>query len=70
MAQGVSAQQLPGLLVLLGVVGLTIACWRRSPVTSFGLAWVVLTLLPASNFVVPAGSSSPSARCCCRAWAR
>jgi tetratricopeptide (TPR) repeat protein len=43
------------LLVLLGVVGLTIACWRRSPVTSFGLAWVILTLLPASNFIVPAG---------------
>jgi hypothetical protein len=55
VAQGVSARQLPGLLVLLGVVGLTIACWRRSPVTSFGLAWLILTLLPASNFLVPAG---------------
>jgi tetratricopeptide (TPR) repeat protein len=55
VAQGVSAQQIPGLLVLIGVLGLAIACWRRSPVTSFGLAWVVITLLPASNFIVPAG---------------
>jgi hypothetical protein len=55
MAQGPSASQIPGLLVLVGVTGLMIACWRRSPVTSFGLAWLVLTLLPASNFLVPAG---------------
>ena len=55
IAQGPSATQLPGLLVLCGVLGLMIACWRRSPVTSFGIAWLVLTLLPASNFLVPAG---------------
>ena len=55
IAQGPSASQIPGLLVLLGVIGLAIACWRRSPVTSFGLAWMILTLLPASNFLVPAG---------------
>ena len=28
---------------------------RRQPVISFGIAFVVLTLLPSSNFVVPAG---------------
>jgi hypothetical protein len=55
VAQGPSVSQLPGLLVLVGVVGLTAACWRRSPVTSFGLAWLIVTLLPASNFLVPAG---------------
>jgi hypothetical protein len=55
IAQGPSVAQLPGLLVLAGALGLTVVCWRRSPVTSFGIAWMVLTLLPASNFIVPAG---------------
>ena len=55
IAQGPSIAQLPGLLLLLGLLGLTIACWRRSPVTSFGIAWAVITLLPSSNFLVPAG---------------
>ena len=55
VAQGPSVAQLPGLLVLVGVLGLLVACWRRSPVTSFGIAWLVVTLLPASNFLVPAG---------------
>lgn len=55
MAQGPSITQLPGLMVLVGVVGLMIACWRRSPATAFGIAWLVVTLLPASNFLVPAG---------------
>jgi hypothetical protein len=55
IAQGPSVAQLPGLLLLLGMLGLTVACWRRSPVTSFGIAWAVLTLLPSSNFIIPAG---------------
>jgi protein O-mannosyl-transferase len=55
VAQGVSASLVPGLLVLVGVLGLLIACWRRSPVASFGIAWVIVTLLPSSNFVLPAG---------------
>jgi hypothetical protein len=55
IAQGPSIAQLPGLLLLLGLLGLTVACWRRSPVTSFGIAWAVLTLLPSSNFLIPAG---------------
>lgn len=55
IAQGPSIAQLPGLLLLLGVLGLAVACWRRSPVTAFGIGWLVATLLPASNFIVPAG---------------
>jgi protein O-mannosyl-transferase len=55
IAQGASVAQLPGLLLLLGLLGLTVACWRRSPATSFGIAWAVLTLLPSSNFLIPAG---------------
>lgn len=55
IAQGPGVAQLPGLLVLLGTLGLLVVCWRRSPVTSFGIGWMVLALLPASNFIIPAG---------------
>lgn len=55
VAQGPSWRQLPGLLVLLGTVGLVGATWRRSPATAFGVAWIIITLSPASNFLVPAG---------------
>jgi len=55
VAQGMSVSQLPGLLVLTGVLGLMLATWRRSPATAFGIGWLVITLLPASNFLIPAG---------------
>jgi len=55
VAQGVSVTQLPGLLVLLGTLGIGVASWRRSPTTAFGVGWLALTLLPASNFIIPAG---------------
>jgi protein O-mannosyl-transferase len=55
IAEGPSLVQLPGALLLLGTLGLAIACWKRSPVTSFGILWVVVTLLPSSNFIIPAG---------------
>jgi len=55
VAQGVSASQLPGLLVLLGTLGLAVSCWRRSPAATFGIGFLALSLLPASNFLIPAG---------------
>ena len=55
VAQGPSVSQLPGLLVLLGTLGLIAATWKRSPATAFGIAWVVITLSPSSNFLLPAG---------------
>ena len=55
IAQGLGLGQLPGLLVLLGIVGIVVVCWRRSPATSFGIVWLMLTLLPSSNFLIPAG---------------
>jgi hypothetical protein len=55
MAEGPSVIHLPGALLLIGTLGLVVACWRRSPVTSFGIIWIVLTLLPVSNFIVPTG---------------
>jgi hypothetical protein len=55
IALGVSIALLPGFFVMLGVIGLMIACWRRSPAISFGIGWAIVTLLPSSNFVLPAG---------------
>jgi hypothetical protein len=55
MAEGPSLLHLPGALLLLGTLGLAIAWWRRSPVTSFGITWIAITLLPVSNLLVPSG---------------
>ena len=55
IAQGPSLIQLPGLLVLVTVLGVGIALRRRQPVISFGVAFTAITLLPSSNFVLPAG---------------
>jgi tetratricopeptide (TPR) repeat protein len=42
-------------VLLAGILGIAVATWRRSPATTFGIGWIVITLLPASNFVLPAG---------------
>jgi protein O-mannosyl-transferase len=60
IAQGPSLVQLPGLLLLIGILGLAVILWKRrtntgGAVASFGIAWFCLTLLPSSNFIVPAG---------------
>ena len=58
IAQGPSLVQLPGFLLLMGILGLGFALWKqggRARVATFGIAWLSLTLLPTSNFVVPAG---------------
>jgi hypothetical protein len=58
VAQGPSVVQLPGLLLLVGIIGLGVVLWKRrsvAAVASFGIAWLCLTLLPTSNFIIPAG---------------
>jgi hypothetical protein len=55
IAQGPSLVQLPGLLLLLGTIGIAIALRRRQSVISFGIAVIAITLLPSSNFLLPAG---------------
>jgi hypothetical protein len=58
IAQGPSLVQLPGLFLLVGILGLCVALWRQgglARIASFGIAWLCITLLPTSNFVVPAG---------------
>ncbi|MEP6494120.1 MAG: tetratricopeptide repeat protein [bacterium] len=55
IAQGPSVSQLPGFMLLIATVGLGVALRRRQPVMSFGVAFACITLLPSSNFLLPAG---------------
>ncbi len=55
IAQGMSITQLPGLLLMIGVVGLAFALRKRLPAASFGLGWLIVAMSPVSNIVVPAG---------------
>jgi protein O-mannosyl-transferase len=55
IAQGPSFTQLPGLLLMIGVIGLAFATRRRAPAASFGLGWTIVAMAPVSNLLVPAG---------------
>jgi hypothetical protein len=55
IAQGVALWQLPGLLLLFATLAIAVVVRRREPAISFGIAFLCITLLPASNFLVPAG---------------
>jgi hypothetical protein len=55
IAQGPSITQLPGLIVLAAIVGVGVLARRRNPVVALGVAYTCITLLPSSNFVLPAG---------------
>lgn len=55
IANGVSIALVPGFLLLTATLALMFMTRKRSPVTSFGIAWCAIALLPASNFLVPAG---------------
>jgi protein O-mannosyl-transferase len=46
---------IPGALILVAVLGLAVLSVRRHPVVSFGIGFLVLTLLPTSNFLVASG---------------
>jgi hypothetical protein len=55
IAQGIALWQLPGFLLLVGTLALGFLVRRAQPVISFGIAFVCIALLPASNFLIPAG---------------
>lgn len=55
IAQGYSIEQLPGFALLVAILALGVLLRRRRPVISFGIAFVCVTLLPSSNFLLPAG---------------
>jgi protein O-mannosyl-transferase len=55
IAQGLSVSQLPGVLLVLGILALGVLLRRRERTISFGIALACISLLPSSNFIVPAG---------------
>ncbi|CAN5365395.1 tetratricopeptide repeat protein [soil metagenome] len=55
VAEGPALSQLPGLFICLSAVLLATVLRRRAPVVSFGLAWVIVSFLPVSNLIIPAG---------------
>jgi hypothetical protein len=50
-----SLSQLPGAFICLATVLLAVVLRKRAAVVSFGLAWVIISFLPVSNLLVPAG---------------
>jgi hypothetical protein len=55
VARGLAVWQIPGALILSGVIGLTIALRKKQRQIAFGLGWMMLTLVPASNILVATG---------------
>jgi hypothetical protein len=55
IAQGFSISLIPGFLLLFATLALGVILRRRAPVISFGIAFVCVSLLPSSNFIIPAG---------------
>lgn len=55
IAQGPALWQLPGLLLLVAILTIAVVVRRRQPAIGFGIALLCITLLPSSNFIVPAG---------------
>ncbi len=55
IAQGLALWQLPGFLLLIGILSIALLLRRREPVLSFAIGFVCAALLPSSNFIVPAG---------------
>jgi hypothetical protein len=46
--------QLPGIILVVAVLALGVTAWKRHPAVSFGIWFMAITLLPASNLLFPA----------------
>jgi len=55
ITEGFDAIQLPGIFICAGLVALAVALRRRAPVASFGMWWLMISYLPVSNLLIPAG---------------
>lgn len=55
VANGPDVSQIPGLFICLGVLVLAVALRAAAPVASLGLFWVIISFLPVSNLILPAG---------------
>lgn len=54
-AAGFGLPQVQGALLVLLTVMVLVACWKKHPVVSFGLAWAAIGIFPVSNVLVPTG---------------
>lgn len=52
---GWNAELVPGAILLACVAILFVVCWRRSPVVSFGIAWLAIAYSPVANILIPSG---------------
>jgi len=55
IAEGPALSQLPGVVICVSAVLLSFVLRDRARVVSFGILWVILSFLPVSNLIVPAG---------------
>lgn len=53
---GWGVAEVTGLLLVVTVLVVVAACWRRAPAVAFGFGWMILALAPVSNILVPTGS--------------
>ena len=53
--RGFELIELPGIVICLGLLALAVVLRRRAPAASFGLWWLMLSYLPVSNLLIPAG---------------
>jgi hypothetical protein len=47
--------QIPGLIILFALLAVGVSAWKKEPAVAFGVWFLVITLLPTSNFLVPSG---------------
>ena len=46
---------LPGAAMVMLVAILLFVSWRRAPVVTFGIAWLVIAISPVANILIPSG---------------
>jgi hypothetical protein len=46
---------LPGAVMLMLVAILFFVSWRRAPVVTFGISWLVIAISPVANILIPSG---------------
>jgi hypothetical protein len=52
---GWHVELLPGVLLIVCTLMLATICVRRAPLVSFGIAWIVVSLVPVANILLPTG---------------
>jgi protein O-mannosyl-transferase len=55
IANGIGVDELPGIMLVLCTLVLSVVLRRRAPVASFGLLWFIVAYGPVSNVLLPTG---------------